>query len=457
MAQLGLFEPCPRLAVAVSGGPDSMALALLAANWARPRRGTALGLVVDHGLRPESAGEAARTCSWLAKHGLAVRLLTWAGAKPTSGIQVAARAARLALLLDACRAETVLHLLLAHQREDQAETVALRQAAGSGPGGLAGIAAVREVDGLRLLRPLLAVPKARLIATLAAASQPWFVDPANASPQFARGRLRRDPDFAPEAAWARGSVAAARRTADDAVAATALARLARPDRLGLVRVDAATWTMLDPADRAALLGRLLAAVGGRAYPVAGAALGRLAAGDVAAPATLGGCIIVRRGADLLVCREPGRIRHRLHLSPGASARWDGRFAVRYERGPEAVEIRALGREGLTLLDDTVRRRLRTERAPAHAVHALPAAWVGSTLVACPLLDPYGLNSSRNFSIIAVLNPHLPPAAAPFAGVNVVSFPQQPIYRLATARVLIDGPASAVSSVEPPRPTSRRTQ
>ncbi len=457
MASLGPFEPAPRIAVAVSGGPDSMALALLAAAWARSRGGTATGLVVDHGLRHGSAEEAARTRAWLARHGIAARLLCWGGPKPATAIQAEARSARLTLLLEACRSEAVLHLLMGHQREDQAETVALRGAAGSGFLGLAGMAAVREVRGLRLLRPLLGLPKERLRATLTSAGQPWLVDPANASPQFARGRLRADPGFGIDAAWEQGARAAERRCIADDRAATLVARLARPDPLGLVRVCGRAWDDLAPAARALLLGRLVAAVGGRSYPAATVALRRLADSGIAASATVGGCIIVRRGADLVVCREAARIRHRLRLPSGACGLWDGRFLLRHEAGPATVEIRSLGPPGLRFLPRAALRSLRSARIPAPALHALPAAWVESELVACPPLHRIGLSLNPEYSIIAALEPQVPMAAARFAGVNVVSNPQQPIYRLATARELIDGSGSPVSPVESSRPTSRRTQ
>ena len=94
------------------------------------------------------------------------RILRWTGPKPATGVQAAAREARYALLGAWCRDAGVLHLLLAHHLDDQAETVALRQARQSGPDGLAGMAAVRELKGSRLLRPLLSVPKDRLRATL---------------------------------------------------------------------------------------------------------------------------------------------------------------------------------------------------------------------------------------------------------------------------------------------------
>ena len=195
MAALGPFERRPRLAVAVSGGPDSLALCLLAERWAQARGGATVGLIVDHGLRPESAREAGQVAAWLSARGIAQQVLSWQGAKPASGIQAAARAARYELLCAWCRAAGVLHLLTAHHRDDQAETVALRQARGSGADGLAGIAPVRELAGLRLLRPLLTVPKAALTALLAAAGQPWLEDPSNRAAAFARARLRRDADL----------------------------------------------------------------------------------------------------------------------------------------------------------------------------------------------------------------------------------------------------------------------
>lgn len=454
---LGPFEPAPRLALAVSGGPDSIALAVLAAAWARARAGSVLGLIVDHGLRPESKADTVRAAAWLLRLGIGARVLVWTGAKPATGIQAAARVARMTLLLGACRSEAILHLLLAHQRDDQAETVALRRAAGSGGAGLAGMAAVREVAGLRLLRPLLAIPKSRLIATLTATRQPWLVDPANAAQQFARARLRANPAFTPDEPWAQSVEHATARCLQDERLAVSLARLARPHRLGLVRLDAGLWRALEPPLRAALLGRLLATVGGRTYPVAAATLSRAAGASFTLPATLGGCIIVRRGDDLLVCREPGRIRHHLTLAPGSAGEWDGRFSVRHELGPTAVVVRALGASGARLLGAEVRVHLRRAGVPATILYGLPAAWAGTALIDCPPLAPFGLCTDPGYSIKALLRPRLPLTTAPFMGVNVVSNPQRPIYRQATARVLTGEPASAVFSDKSPRPPSRRTQ
>jgi tRNA(Ile)-lysidine synthase len=194
LAAIGGFESRPAVAVAVSGGPDSLALTLLADRWARRRGGVAWGLTVDHGLRPESAAEARIVAAWLAARGIPHETLVWQGAKPASGIQEAAREARYRLLSEWCRARGILHLFTAHHREDQVETYLIRRRAGSGPDGLAAMSAVRELSGCRLVRPLLAVPRGRLAALLAAEGQPFLRDPSNANPAFERARLRLQPD-----------------------------------------------------------------------------------------------------------------------------------------------------------------------------------------------------------------------------------------------------------------------
>ena len=190
MARLAPFETRPHLAVAVSGGSDSMALTLLANDWARRRGGKATAVTVDHGLRPEAAGEAAQVAAWCAARGIDHAILRWTGPAPRSGIQAAARAARYALLESWCREHRVLHLLLAHQRDDQAETVKMRDARSSGMGGLAGMASVSERGAVRLLRPLLAVSRVQLRAFLLTQGQRWIDDPSNRNPAFTRVRIR---------------------------------------------------------------------------------------------------------------------------------------------------------------------------------------------------------------------------------------------------------------------------
>lgn len=190
-----LFEPLAEakgLVLAVSGGPDSMTLMLLAAQWAReaPRPHLVVA-TVDHGLRPSSAGEAVTVGRWAAALGLSHRILPWSCAKPSTRIHERARQARYSLLA-ACAAERgASHIVLGHHADDQAETVLFRLIRGSGIGGLSGMAASTAYDGLVLARPFLGVPKARLVATCAVAGQSFLDDPSNADERFARARLRR--------------------------------------------------------------------------------------------------------------------------------------------------------------------------------------------------------------------------------------------------------------------------
>ncbi len=357
MAPLGPFEARPRLAAAISGGPDSLALGLLADGWARRQGGAVVGLIVDHGLRPESASEARQTGAWLTARRIPWQILTWSGAKPTAGIQAAARTARYRLLGDWCRAAGVLHLLSAHHLDDQAETVALRQARASGPDGLAGMAAVRELAGLRLLRPLLTVPKSALLAYLRALGQPWLDDPSNRAPGFARTRLRGAAglDVAQLACLAAGQGTA--RAARERQLAAWLAQHARIFPAGFVLMAPAALAAA-PVERARrALQQTLLAVGGRPYPPRQARLARLLdelrADQRLTGRTLGGCRLLRRGERLLVCREAGAITEVLEPQSGAWQSWDDRFAVRLtgERrgslGPGARHRRlaAAGRAG----------------------------------------------------------------------------------------------------------------
>lgn len=420
--RLGPFERQPRLAVAVSGGPDSMALVRLARDWARARDGTLLALVVDHRLRPESAAECARVAEWLRQRDVASQILIWPGDRPVTGVQAAARGARYALLEAACRDERILHLLVAHHFADQAETVALRAARGSGGAGLAGMAAVREVRGLRLLRPLLAVPKARLIATLEQGGWPWLVDPSNAEPRFARARLRLDGEFAADTLWRRSREHALSRSAADGWLAAWLARNAQPHALGFVRLDAAAWLALGRDRRALVLGRALQAVSGRPYPPRGTAMARMVDDAGWTRRSLGGCLVRLAKGVLLALREPGRIRERLPLGPGEERWWDGRFLVRLAPGAAAVELAALGADGVRALPGTLKQRLREAGLPALALAGVPAARVAGELVACPTLDTYGFVPRSGFWITVELRPAQPLAGPPFAGVNVVSKP-----------------------------------
>ena len=186
------WKAAPAIVLAVSGGPDSIALMWLAARWRRvlARGPRLIAVTVDHGLRPEAAREA-RDVKRLAKEfDLPHRTLRWTGAKPKTGLPAAARAARYRLLARAAQASGATHILTAHTRDDQAETLLMRMLRGSGIAGLAAMARETEREGVWLARPLLDIPKSQLIATLKRAKIAFADDPTNRDTSFTRPRLR---------------------------------------------------------------------------------------------------------------------------------------------------------------------------------------------------------------------------------------------------------------------------
>jgi len=178
--------------IAVSGGPDSTALLVMAARWAaqagRPRVEAA---TVDHDLRAGSREEAEAVAALSRRLGLAHHLLEWRGAKPRSRIQERAREARYALLRACARKIGADFLVTAHHADDQAETVLFRLVRGSGIGGLRGMEGLVEQDGLTLARPLLELRKGELIAFCEANGVGFATDPSNDDPRFARTQMRR--------------------------------------------------------------------------------------------------------------------------------------------------------------------------------------------------------------------------------------------------------------------------
>jgi len=325
MAPFGPFESKPVLAVAVSGGRDSLSLALLAHDWAVAREGWVVALIVDHGLRPESETEARATLDRLGGLGIAGEILRWSGAKPASGLQQAAREARYRLLFAACRRRGILHLLAAHQAGDQAETVAMRAARRSGPDGLAGMAAVVEHRDARLLRPLLGVSRDRLTATVRARGLGWIDDPSNDDRRFERVRVRQDGGAVPGAVMEPSARAARER----ALAEAALEVLeVGPD--GAVALDHVLVSRSSREIAVRLLGRLVQSVAGGDHPPRRARLERAAArlsqGEMRGKSgksqdfTLSGCcLMLRQGAGRrlrwIVRAESGRTKERKRSQP----------------------------------------------------------------------------------------------------------------------------------------------
>ncbi len=186
------FARFDHVVLAVSGGPDSMALMVLAAEWqARvAHSATALSVAtVDHGLRAESRREAEHVASEAKRLGLSHSILPWDGAKPRTGLPLAAREARYRLLEEHARSFGAGHVAIvtAHHLDDQAETLTMRLARGAGIDGLSGMRSERPLyddSPFVLVRPLLTIGKARLVATLAARGISYADDPSNGDQRY---------------------------------------------------------------------------------------------------------------------------------------------------------------------------------------------------------------------------------------------------------------------------------
>lgn len=369
-----------RLGVAVSGGGDSVAALLLACEVMEPRRVAAV--TVDHGLRPDSAREAAGVAALCARLGASHDTLVWER-RGGGNLQEAARRARLALI-GRWAASRVDAVVLAHTLDDQAETVLMRLARGSGVDGLSGMARARRAQGVLWLRPFLTVPREDLRDILRARAIGWIEDPSNADPRFLRARAR-------SALAALGDIGVSARglaeTADRMRRARAVLEGATEEAMRAHVIEQSGTALVDPGAmdlpgeiRDRLFARLIMALSGGEYRPRLEALHRLLA---VGQGTLGGVVMRSDPGGLRLFREARAV---AALAVPVGAIWDGRW--RAEGGAGDAEIRATGSAGLAQLSRQARRGLhphwRETGLPQLALQAMPALWKGTRMIAAPL-------------------------------------------------------------------------
>ncbi len=373
------------LAIGFSGGGDSRALLAIAARWARQKSVALHAFIVDHALRPESASEALAALAAAKDEGVEARILTRQGDKPQSGLQAAARLARHQLLSQACREAGINHLLLAHNRDDQDETVWMRLASKSGWRGCAGMREVGlspvwpEGRELVLLRPCLDITRAELRDYLRDRQIAWLDDPSNNSEHFTRVRVRKtisahiDAGFAPErfSAWAgqlrdidHGLTLAAGLRARDCV---------RLHSWGGARLEVQPFLAIQPHIRQRLLDAVMAAVAG-ARDVSRSAVRRLdRAIREGRSATAGGVMCAAWQGAIWLFADPGRVSGRVD-QPGVSLRpvagvIDGRFEVStltgWEIGPLGTQYDDLPGTVLQKVPGRARSGLLAFRSQGH--------------------------------------------------------------------------------------------
>ncbi len=365
MVFCGPFEPEPAIAVGVSGGGDSTALLLLADDHARSRGGRVIALTVDHRLRPGSAVEADDVAAFCRDRQIEHHVLAWHHDGVASAIQARARDARYRLMTGWCRDNGILHLALAHNRNDQAETRAMRDERSPGGPGAAGMAAVRLDGGVRIVRPVLDIDGADLRAWLAGQRVPWIEDPSNRDRRYERVRVRQSgmTTAGPEQA-------SARRTAVEREAAMLAARHLGLSPLGYARLSEDVLEMPGEA-RDLLLASVLAAVSGSGYrlPLHRAAdlASRLRSGI--GKVTYGGCLVSRKRGDIVLSREHARAPVTPFTSAGGQI-WDGRFRLdRHGDRQEGLSVGPAARSGLSLKELSARTGV-----PGDVLRGLPGLY-----------------------------------------------------------------------------------
>ena len=395
------------IGLAVSGGGDSMAMLYLAHNWTR-EYGIRLWVVtVDHGLRPESADEAAMVAEECGALGWPHTTLRWHW-DGTGNIQDAARRGRLSLI-DRWRGD-LRHVLFAHTQNDQAETVLMRLVRGSGVDGLAGMRAVREVapharavpalvetervgilpsrhesvPGFSVLRPCLDMTRDDLRHYLKVLRGRWVDDPSNENRDFERVRIRQLLTILSEEGISTSVLAdTATRLARARDGLTQ--RLAEKVRslcsdapLGQVRIERDGFAALDPETQLRMLTAALCYVASAEYrPRAASSEGLLEQVLSGRGGTLHGAEVTVEKAHLRVFREAARVEHAIS---DVGDIWDQQWVLKDVQGafPNGARVRALGDDGWQQIPDR-----SGITVPFRAARALPSVWAGDGLLACP--------------------------------------------------------------------------
>ncbi|WP_051332277.1 tRNA lysidine(34) synthetase TilS [Cucumibacter marinus] len=392
-ALAALFAPVADegvLALAVSGGADSLALMILAARWrdTRPEPPAIFVFTVDHGLRAEAAAECAMVLGRAAELGLEAETLHWEeGAATSTGIQAKARKARYALMKQAMAVRGISHLMTGHHFDDQAETVLMRLARGSGLTGVSGMRGFAEVEGVSLFRPLLGLRRDELEAIVRQKGWLPAADPSNEDEHYERVRWRKAmPGFAetgltPERLVLFAGRAARADEALDFYTERAFTELVAVDGFGCAAIEREALSALPKETCLRLIARVCAEAGGVAnapdLSQIEALCASLCAGVEFAGETLGGCQILEKDRWVLIHREAGRVSgEEITVSPGDRLVWDGRFMIALE-GEGALTLRSGQNVTRSEAEMLAGRGIVTAIG---ALQAAPAAYRGDTLV-----------------------------------------------------------------------------
>jgi tRNA(Ile)-lysidine synthase len=381
------FEANPHMAIAVSGGIDSLALVKLALPWVQAQGGQLTALHVDHGLREESDQEAQQVKTWMEGLGIPCHILQWQHGLIASGIQQKARDARYGLLLEHCAREKILHLLIAHHEEDAIETLKIRKAAQSGEWGLAGMSACQEFEYTRILRPLLGFTKEGLKEILG--DHPHVEDPSNQNLKFQRVQVRQQEELFKDALLETLDAYGAQRWEQERFLLSAMSVYVSLFQEGYALIDPKFRRDLPFPLSLKFLGHVLRCIGGLEYLPREVGLqslfNKLQAGT---SATCGGCHLRFLKDQILVTREARTVA--VVLSNEAPFLWDNRFFVnKISKRALGLRLQRLGMQGWAQI-----KKDRLFEGTSMIEQTFPALWEGDKVIDVPLVSKGSLLEMR---------------------------------------------------------------
>lgn len=407
MSVIGYFEPNPTIAVATSGGADSMALLLLAHEWARVKNGKVISLTVNHNLRKEAANEALQVKKWCENHSIEHHILCWqhSSVPPISSIQENARNARYKLMTNWCIDNNILHLLVAHHLDDQAETLFFRLARGSGLMGLACMLPHTKIYGINLLRPLLCTAKTRLIATLKAKNQEWIEDPSNQNSAYTRILIRKQLQLVNNDIFAE-------RIANITTKFQKFRGLAenytKKEIDNWVEVYSHGYAIINEPRKLSecSFNYLIQILSGNIYPPRSKKLDIFLKTKILTnsckTSSFGGLLFepIKHGR-VLVYREPRAISEPCPIRENTPIIWDKRFTITANSN---LTLRHLGSDGLKIVRKTNPELFRNA-PPDRVLRTIPSLWLLEELVSVPHIEY--MNQNPQFSELKVSIQFLP--------------------------------------------------
>ena len=399
-----------KIAIAVSGGVDSMVLMNLAKESDSLNDKNVFILVVDHGLRAESKQEAKFVKNEAKKLGFPTRILKWKGSKPNKRIQEEARNKRYSLLINFCRENNINNLYLAHHLDDQIETFLFRMFRGSGLQGLTSFSSSYERNGLTLIRPLIDTPKSELISYARRKKINWVEDPSNENQKYDRVKLRKVlPLIYKEGFDKKVFLKSVKKLR---LANQALDQITKEFVLQYVIINKNISVFINqelfltaPEDvQLRVLQNTIRIFSGERYyspnylKILNLMNWARNDNDISAK-TLGGTIFRKRKGGLILYKEVKKLNDikPIKLSKSKYKAWDNRFLIKINKSVKG-EISYLGNEGVKILKSKkILGKKGFNGIPLTALYSIPAMWDGKRLISAPFFD-YSVDNSVNLKV-----------------------------------------------------------